>query len=340
MSIIGFFSSDARSLYLDDVYRVLALPNGYTIKFRYQKQYITDSLVNDLNKIRDKEGIVFFTQGNDIKLDKEKRPIQNFSLRKVIVKDILDDENTQLVYFYLSLGDFVDYNINIENKENLPPYKFVSEISGSFGTTTKWIDRVEQIKQYFGNVLFLNASGFIDKSGKEAPICYSPEIKESYYNLYDESEYSVKIMAYEPKYDDSKGNNAFDIEQDMKYITINKPKKLSIGAVKDFTTINITTHTLDINQAVSYFKIFTESSDSNHIYDILLKVYLNRKKNKSMIFGALSLAAAFGLFLGQFATRLTNVQGVSKVSIVLLMLFASAIIGFASTSLYKYFNKK
>ena len=105
MKKICFFSSDSRPLYKKDVFRVMALPNGYTIHFRYRFTH----LGLDLDKIDDLKAqkcVIFFSCGNDLKNPK---PRINYSLREAIIEDIKKNDDTGLVHFYLKLQDFKEF---------------------------------------------------------------------------------------------------------------------------------------------------------------------------------------------------------------------------------------
>ena len=59
-NLIGFFSSDARPLYKEDVYRTLALPEKSIIHFRYNQKYVQDGIVSNINDYIGKLGVIFF----------------------------------------------------------------------------------------------------------------------------------------------------------------------------------------------------------------------------------------------------------------------------------------
>ena len=52
-----------------------------------------------------REGVIFYTKGNNQNLDKAKRKIVNYSIRNVVIKDIYLDKNLDLVNFYLEIND-------------------------------------------------------------------------------------------------------------------------------------------------------------------------------------------------------------------------------------------
>lgn len=333
---IGFFSSDARILYKDDIYRVMALPEDYIIKFRYQKKHILNSLYNE--NLLNKEAIIFFSQGNnDVKGDK--KVFQNYSLRKAEIKDITYDSNTELVYYYLSLKEFIEFNIEQTEESNLPPDIFVTWVYGELGQKYKWTERIDAIKKSFDNVLFLNVNQIFDKDNNIIKPEFSDKLKESYFKLNDEKDYYIKILLYETNYAESKDNNYFDIEQESKYITIYKQKKLFIGAEKDTVNICIFTRTLDIKNTIDYIKIFT-CLENEHNYDLLLKFNICRKLTKTIVFGVLSAVIAFSLFLGQFLAESTNRFQLTFCGYCKFLIIASLLIGAASAFLYNIYNKK
>jgi hypothetical protein len=85
---LGFFSSDARPLYTEDIYRVLALPQKSIIHFRYDQKYVADDIITNLQSLVGNEGVVFFLTGNDLSKNPEERIISTHSIRKIIIKKI------------------------------------------------------------------------------------------------------------------------------------------------------------------------------------------------------------------------------------------------------------
>ena len=146
-TIIAFFSSDAREKYKGDIFRVLTLPQKYGIHFRYKREWIHPTVLSKLDFLINREGVIFYTKGNNQNLDKAKRKIVNYSIRNVVIKDIYLDKNLDLVNFYLELNDFKDCKPH-ENtaKELLPPYGFISEINVSDGNNNAWNERVSVLK--------------------------------------------------------------------------------------------------------------------------------------------------------------------------------------------------
>ena len=84
MKKICFFSSDARTLYKKDVFRVMALPKGYTIHFRYLFKYVNLAL-DKIEDFKNRDCVIFFSYGNDLK---NPLPLKNVSLREAIIEDI------------------------------------------------------------------------------------------------------------------------------------------------------------------------------------------------------------------------------------------------------------
>ena len=61
MKVICAFSSDSRPLYIADIYRVLALPEDYIVRFRYKKKYVGDAILNDPQSVVGADVAVFFS---------------------------------------------------------------------------------------------------------------------------------------------------------------------------------------------------------------------------------------------------------------------------------------
>lgn len=339
--IIGFFSSDARDLYESDIFRILAYPDDYVIQFRYSKTHISEDILDKLNNLIGKEAVIFFTKGNNLEVEIEHRKITNYSIRKAIIVDIVDDENgTGRVYFYLQLKNFVDYDIKKQKYyiKKYPPYKFVTELVVEESFNNKWIDKVDLVKEHFNECLFLKINRLINKEGLLLKPKYDKNIKEAYYIIDEEEEYYIEMLFY----DLSEGKNKFNIEtENTDIISINKLGKNSIGAVKDRRNISFTTHTLNVNKLASCLNIYSKNEDNT--YDIQLKVYVQRKKDKPHEFGRLSAIAAAGILFGQLGMWVLDFQQFDylKILFALVLIFIGlTAIYYSSSKLFSLFNKK
>ncbi len=119
---IALFSSDARELYKADVYRALSLPTGYVLHFRYPTQYVQHEILTDLASLVNKEGVIFYVSGNNPAIPREQRQISLYSIRSVVIRDVVLDQNIGSIHLYLEMKDFIDAKPHsATNKDIIPP---------------------------------------------------------------------------------------------------------------------------------------------------------------------------------------------------------------------------
>src|SRR6266480_3485491 len=123
---IIFFSSDASDLYKADIFRVLALPDGYTIQFRYERQYVLEEFREKPEQLKSRQAVIFFLAGNDLSKLPAERKLRPYPIRSCKVKDAFLDKNTDKVILILELSDFVNCVIDpVTDMDKLPPNVFV-----------------------------------------------------------------------------------------------------------------------------------------------------------------------------------------------------------------------
>lgn len=336
---LALFASDARPLYLDDIFRSLSLPEGYILKFRYNLEFISDCLMVNLKELIGQDIVIFFAQGNTINKPKEDRNIKNISIRNGEISDIIYEEKLELVSFFVKLKDFADYDIRItnENKAFLPPYKFVTEISVDEGKNTRWIDRVDAVKDFFEKALFMNLSEMLDSNYKKITPSISTNNQESFYELNEEKEYSMKLLCY----DTSEGDYNYDVNCCSKYITVEKPYNTSVKSDKDVVKVSLSTHTIDIEKIMSNVKLLSISPKTT--YETSLKIYVARESKKYLRLLCYSTLASLGLIITQIIVKIvsssTDIISALKTYFVPIII-SCLLIGFSSVKFYKFFNKK
>src|SRR6185369_13769829 len=149
---ICFFSSDQRPLYKEDVFKAITLPENHVLHLRYKKRWIQDALVDDIPAMMGASGILFFAPTN------ENSPF--IEIRSLTIVNVFYDIDTDVVHFYVSLnetffGSIVDFN----KKELLPPNKFVSKLNVIKNNENRWIEKIKQIRPYFGDILYFRVIG-------------------------------------------------------------------------------------------------------------------------------------------------------------------------------------
>ncbi|MCG8402126.1 MAG: hypothetical protein MJA84_11080 [Firmicutes bacterium] len=332
MLIVSFFSSDARQLYKADIFRVLALPDNFIIHFRYQKKYINDDLLNDIEGMIDQEAVIFFTAGNEIKKDAKSKDLVNIPIRGAQIIDIEDCRETGLVHFYLKLRGFSVYTLQNDNpKDNFPPYKFVSKIKLTQHNTCPWIDIIDQIKHHFQGVLFFKINGIKKSYDQLIYPMFNKKEKQSNYNLDEEQDYILNMSFF----DNSGGENALQIKDNRNVLFITSPDIIKIGSIKDDRKYRIITHTLDVRETTTFLSFISkpENGQENQVYDLLVPVNIKKTKCKIICFGLVSFLLFGGFILLKFAYINNEINW-------LYLLLSVVFVSVSSSLLYAIFNKK
>lgn len=342
MKTIAFFSSDFRQLYKSDVYRSLALPKGYIIHFRYQKKYIEEHLLEEIltdighsnSKIINQEGIIFFTSGTDPEISEKNRTSKNISIRQVKILKYECGKNTDLIHFYLELGDFV--NLRLTNVDE-GPVKFVSRIDVNQPMIKCiWTDRVEEIKESFIGALFVNVDSINDSKGQNINPRIKDNSKNSLYELIDDKEYSINLSFY----DVSNGNNAIKLEvKNDRIIALETPGEIRIQAPMDDRSLNLTTIALDVSKSTAYLRLITSyiEKETSVQLEMVLQLNVIRRKSKSIMFGGISAFAFLALAVTNAVAKLPNIK---LHTVVILIGIMTVFFGLATAGLYSFFNKK
>lgn len=346
MNKIAFFSSDYRKLYQEDIFRTLALPKGYVLKFRYQAKYVSE-LFQD-RTCRNKEGVIFYTIGNSSPINQK----ENISIRDVKIRDIKNDDQTGIIYFYLELGDFKEYRI-INGDPNFPSDKFVLNVDVELGNAHKWHQRIQSVRHGFDKKLFFNLSlrqKTSECASENVIPYYDSQERQSIYLLEDESEYIIDLLLYDDLENDrstinKQTHNTLKISAPGKVLSINTPEAIKVGAIIDNHSIGLITHSLDIIQSGTFLKFVSDidiseadktiQSDS---YEVLIKTTVRKSQMRTMKFAILSTlvvlsTAVISLSVGHLVrTNFYFPFIFSVISLLVLIL--------SSKSLYWVFNKK
>lgn len=337
---IVFFSSDARELYKADIYRAMALPAGYILHFRYPTQYIDRSLLANLKELLDQPGTIFYVSGNDTSLPEKDRQVKLFSIRSVVVRGIMVDQNIDTIHFYLELGDFADVTPHEQTPpEARPPYIFVSKILLTAGTKGTWKERAEAIQADFKPLPFFLIKSVSQRSRALSPV-YSWDDKSCSFHLSDESEYQVELTFYDPWL----GATGVTVENGSSDVGLLVPAAHRIGAESDTQVFKLQTRSISSQKLSTYSRLLgvdyiadaqaTRKTD----FRVSLEWTVIKRWTRIWQFGLLSILAAIGLGLAKLATD--NLQ-TDKLVFANLWLGVGGLlaIGVAASLLYLVFNK-
>jgi hypothetical protein len=327
-NLIGFFSSDARPLYKEDIYRTLALPDRSIIHFRYNQKYIQDDIVTNHLNYLNSEGVIFFVTGNDLRIPEQERKKESHSIRKIVIKNIYKSEETRHFHFSLELHSYYDCEI-----VKTEPHKFVSCISVNEGIGHYWIDRVKAVEDHFDDILFFKYD-ILKRNNKKLNPKYSQLSDDAIYRINDESEYKIVFSFY----DKLEGASCLEIA-DTEHINIHYKECSNIGAVIDDRRFKLVTRTIQQNNKPDTLKICPKPNKSELKYEVISFFEIKKGRMNIMIFGLLSSSAFLSIILSQVAG--TYVKMSMPLSQVILLLLVSVLcFGISATMLFSKFNKK
>lgn len=330
-NLIGFFSSDARPLYKEDIYRTLALPGNSIIHFRYNQKYIQNDIVRNYKEHIGKLGVIFFVTGNDLTKEEKDRNIEYHSIRKVTTKDILISKDTGYFHFYLELNDFIDCDLSINN-----PDKFVTRIAINEGIKHSWLERVEAVKDHFDDILFFKYELFSKNNKLISPI-YSKLNNDAIFHIDDEKEYKLSFSFY----DKLQGKSSLNIE-DSNCMDVYYKECSNIGTLIDNRSFKLMTHIVSQNKTPSVLRISPDPSDNikdGLKYEVVSFFEIHKRRFNTIIFGVIS---SF-VFIAIILTQIIGVHiksGKPLCEIICLCVAAVILFGFSVSLLFHRFNKK
>lgn len=325
-TMICSYSSDSRTLYKADIYKVLSMPKGFIIHFRYKKKYVDDNILTKLEENIGKEVVIFYT----LTTEKKSIPIRRAKLIKAEIT-----QETDLFHAYMELGDFT--NVELENEK--PPDKFfISQNLNFINVNNNWIDKIEQVKDSFKDMLFYNIKSITDYNGKAISIKHRKDKKASLYKLSHGKKYMIELSIGNPKETDSK----LYFKSSSDDVTANTPNPIEITAQYDDISVPIYIKSLNVSNDSSFVSFNPTGSDDliNSEYNLNIEIIKGIGFFKPLAFGVLTFLALIGFVLVKDGydsfSRLFNwkstIDSGLVIGVFLLIL--------SSSSLFYFFNKK
>ena len=330
MDIICAFSSDSRELYKADIYRVLALPQGHTVHFRYKKKYVDDNLLRSEEQLKDQPAVVFFTSGNPIKGDEDN--LANTSVRWASVTHCEISNETDVFHVYLKLKGFCNVSIDSGNpSEKQPRVKYFSKLACTeFREGERWQQRINILKGLLDPTTFFHIKG-IYKGNSPIPLRYHNNGRSCHYDLTHGQRYILRMSLGNPDSSSTK----IEISDSSEEITINSINPVETSVQFDDYDVPISVKTLQIMKQASLLT-FKPTIDGNSLgeYATNIELYLNLGVRRPILFGFFSTLAFWALFLARPVS--SSAIGPSSCTLVI-----AALLFWISTGLlYSIFNKK
>ena len=328
-SVIGFFSSDSRPLYIDDILKVISYPEGYVLPFRYRKEHIASCYQNNLQSLIGQKSVIIFTTGNT--LGAANVSLTHNPVRLAEIIDIDDDEQTDRIYFYLKLLDFCKASEQIpDDNQRL----FVRNINQRIEASTfvEVVTRID-VEKYPSLFTIIGCYGTGKKQDKRYDRLIYPitiDKKDSLFCLDDEAEYKMDIAFYSKN---GTAKHEFSVNNDL--ILLNKDYDGIVGTIADKQSYYF--HTASISSEKSVSAISVKLTDGNSGYMIPLTFSLQRNSNKPFLFALFSIFSLVGITLASKAVDFFKSSTIGGIACIVASI---GLVGFSAASLYKFFNKK
>ncbi|VUD46642.1 hypothetical protein TDB9533_00864 [Thalassocella blandensis] len=299
MNFICAFSSDRRELYKADIYRVLALPKGHIVHFRYKTKYVDDNLLVDIEKLLKQKVAIFFTHGNSS--EGENNSCQNFSIRYAIITKVEISDVTDVFHIYMKLSEFCSVDVDSNNsQEKIPPTKFFTRLNCTEKSNDKnWHSRVLAIKDYFPRITFFHLKE-INDGYQENKIHYQNDGKSCYYNLIHGNRYILKLSISNP----DTSNTKIEISDSSDEITFNCINPFESSIQFDDHDVPISVKTLQVFKQASLLRFKPiQSTTEPGDYDVLgeystnIELNLELSLKRPLIFGLFSTMAFWAVLM-------------------------------------------
>lgn len=338
MKSICAFSSDSRTLYKADIYRVLALPNGHIVHFRYKKNYVGDNLLNNMDRQLDQRVVIFFTSGNTN--EGATNTLTNTSIRSATISQLEISSDTDVFHAYLKLGEFCNVTLDPCNLiEELPPNKFFFELCCiESKENNNWQSRINAVKASFPNdVIFFRVKGMYEdgicKHDKELPISYQKNKKSCHYDLTQGKRYVLKMALGNP----NESKTKIELSNLNEDVTINCVNPMETSVQFDDYDIPIAVKTLPVMEQMTLLTFKPINGlEGNDIGEYVTNIELNLKLSywQSISFGFISTLAASAIYLAQPASKTATAPSDS------VLIISGLLFWFSTGSLFFWFNKK
>lgn len=329
MKAICAFSSDSRSLYKADIYRVLSLPSGGIVHFRYKNKYVSDEIINSKTSLEDKRVAIFFTRTEISGLSPGTH--ENISIRWASVFSVEKSSETNVFHIYMKLGEFCNLSINAAESEPGPPTKFLSYLEVQERTeSNNWHDRIKAIKDYLPNLTYFHLKSLV-KDGKEIQLSYHGESRSSFYELRYGSRYILRLGLANPDGSSTK----IAISDGSGDVAINSVIPLETSVQFDDVEVPIFAKSLQVTKQASFLEIKpVNSNESFGEYATHIELELKHAPSKPFLFGLCTVA------IGAAITMATPIAATATRPDWPIYVTSAFLLGGASTLMFYWFNKK
>lgn len=322
-----FLSSDSHPLYKADIFRCLALPDCYTIQFRYPRHLVLPEIASNPSAIIDAFGVIVFVDGNDQTVAPEARRLTFHPIRFCTVKDAVFDVHTRQLLVILQLHQFVNCNVSVTEH---PPRFFATRGIISSYQASDWLDCANRVKKSYADTVFFRLNRVLLDTERVSP-SYLKDFQMSRFELDEETDYSLECLYYDPS---ARGDAPLSMQCDSPLIQLSNTFVAGAGADLDKRYIHLKTGLLKSRSDRAFITFSTSRAqppvDHN---DLQILWEIRRKKWKDLLFPLCVLLGALGLGMVQIGTKSPGW------SAAILLLLGASFVATSAGLLYRHFNK-
>jgi hypothetical protein len=292
--VILFCSSDSRPLYIEDIKKAIALPNKYIIMFRYQKKYIDDTLLSEMlenpSHFLNALGIIVFTTGNDLTIQPSNRVLEHHPIRKVIIRKIEDNSDTELMYFYLELGEFC----RCKEGESIPQSnKFSVKRSIDLFEKSDFVEVVKRIPH--NECTLIHIIDVINCNNNKMSVMTDDNMSSYFNGLVEGERYRLEFAVF------SKNENiSYDLKYNDSDMLVEEAiiRNLGVTLDKRFHYFKLSCMDDRVNLPVMILSMYCNNEDQLTMdYEISLRYKVKKPLRKALLFGFISLISAIGIYI-------------------------------------------
>lgn len=330
MKIICAFSSDSRSLYKADIYRVLSLPVNSIVHFRYKAKYVADDVLDSSGSLVGKSVAVFFTRTEKSGLASDE--YENISVRWACISSVERSKETDVFHVYMRLKDFCNLSIASASSGNQPPDKFLGYLECKQEQRgDSWQERVNALKDYFPKIMYFHVKNVKNHWGASVGLSLAGDSRSCYYNLEHGGKYTLQLALANPDGSDSK----IEFSDGTGEVVINCVTPLESSAQFDDVDIPIFVKSLQVSKQASFLELRpVQGGEELGEYATSIELELELSVWRSVLFGLCSVLVVAAILL------VTPVPSTAVRPEWWIYLCSAVSLWLASGAMFHWFNKK
>jgi len=332
---IILFSSDATLLYKGDVFRSLALPDCHSIQFRYTNQWVLPEILENPAAIRGRTGVIVFVAGNNQTSRWRRQRLSFHPIRICSIREAIFESDIEQFIAIIELCQFAQFNVQPTIG---PPDMFLTKGLVTDYQPSTWLECVHRLERFYPQTLFYRVNRVL--CGQDAVVPkYSNDTRTSFFQLDEETDYSLECLYYDP----TGGDSPLWMTSHSEDIDFSNTFESGAGAMRDKRLIQLKTRLLTSRSAGAFITFhstsgWTQSAAINDPNHVQITFHVRRRSWKTIYIGLFIALATCGLGLAQTGARSQAGQFFS-ITDWIIRVVGVMLISVSGALLYRFFNK-